>query len=264
MDKFWIWFSRINKIGAKKQNELLEKYKTPERIWNLRKEDLIRDLDKEQLDIVLNAKYREGIEKYVLYMKEHNIKMITIYDKKYPSKLRNIYDPPIVLYIIGDEDILQNFSIAIIGSRMCSNYGKNVAKHFAYNLSKQNINIIAGLANGIDTYSHMGAIQANKKTIAVIGSGLDIVYPVQNKKLCEDIVKSGGAIVTEYIVGTRPEKTNFPARNRIISGLSSGVLVVEAGKRSGTYITVDFALEQGKDIYAIPGNITSGTSIRYK
>lgn len=263
MDKYWVWFSRVNKIGAKAQNELLEIYKTPEKIWNLTKKELKKNLNDIQASIILDKTYRKDLEKYMDYMKKHNIKMLTIHDEKYPQKLRNIYDPPIVLYIIGNENIINNKSIAIIGSRMCTDYGMKMASNLAYNLSKNNINVISGLAKGIDTYAHLGAIRADKTTIAVIGSGLDIIYPRENKKIYESIVKKG-AIVSEYIIGTKPEKINFPARNRIISGLCDGVLVVEASPQSGTAITVDFALEQGKNIYAVPGNINSYTSIRNK
>ena len=252
MNKYWIWFSRINKIGAKAQNKLLEKYHNPERIWNLTKEELQEILDNKQVEIVLNQNNRENLEKYDEYMQKHKIKMITILDKKYPKKLRNIYDPPVVLYVKGNASIIDNLSIAIIGSRICSNYGKEVAKQFAYNLSKHNINILSGLARGIDTYAHIGAIQAKEITIAVMGNGLDIIYPEENRKIYDDIIKNNGAIISEYIVGTKPEKLNFPARNRIVSGLSEGILVVEANKKSGAFITVDFALEQGKNIYAIP------------
>ncbi len=252
MNKYWIWFSRINKIGAKAQNKLLEKYHNPERIWNLTKEELQEILDNKQVEIVLNQNNRENLEKYDEYMQKHKIKMITILDEKYPKKLRNIYDPPVVLYVKGNASIIDNLSIAIIGSRICSNYGKEVAKQFAYNLSKHNINILSGLARGIDTYAHIGAIQAKEITIAVMGNGLDIIYPEENRKIYDDIIKNNGAIISEYIVGTKPEKLNFPARNRIVSGLSEGILVVEANKKSGAFITVDFALEQGKNIYAIP------------
>ena len=252
MNKYWIWFSRINKIAAKAQNKLLEKYHNPERIWNLTKEELQEILDNKQVEIVLNQNNRENLEKYDEYMQKHKIKMITILDEKYPKKLRNIYDPPVVLYVKGNASIIDNLSIAIIGSRICSNYGKEVAKQFAYNLSKHNINILSGLARGIDTYAHIGAIQAKEITIAVMGNGLDIIYPEENRKIYDDIIKNNGAIISEYIVGTKPEKLNFPARNRIVSGLSEGILVVEANKKSGAFITVDFALEQGKNIYAIP------------
>lgn len=252
MDKYWIWFSRINKIGAITQNKLLNKYERPEKIWSLSKQQLQQDLSKEQIKIILDKSYKQNLEKYEEYMLQNNITMITIKDKKYPQNLRNIYDPPVVLYVKGNKSILNEPSIAIIGSRICSNYGKNVSKEFAYNLSKYNINIISGLARGIDTYAHIGTIEAKGKTIAILGSGLDIVYPTENIKLYNKIIQTGGAIVTEYIVGTKPEKLNFPERNRIISGLSNGILVVEASNKSGTAITVDFALEQGKDIYAVP------------
>jgi len=253
LNKYWIWFSRINKIGAKTQNELLEKYKSPENIWNLTRKELTKDkiINNEQIETILNTEYRKNLEKYAEYMHKNNIKMITIHDEKYPQKLCNIYDPPVVLYVMGNDSILNNLSLGIIGSRLCSNYGKHIAEHFAYNLSKHNINIISGLAKGIDVYAHMGTIKANKSTIAVVGCGLDIVYPKENREIFKKIIKSG-TIVSEYIIGTKPEKMNFPARNRIISGLADGILVVEASKKSGTFITVDFALEQGKNIYAIP------------
>lgn len=253
MSKYWIWFSRINKIGAKKQNELLKKYKQPKKIWNLTKEELEQNINLEQKDIeiILDKQYRMNLEKHVEYMQKNGIKLLTMHDKNYPYNLKNIYDPPVAVYIKGNEKILNNKSLAIIGSRMCSNYGKNVTESIAYNLSQYNINIISGLARGIDTYAHIGAIKANMPTIAVLGCGLDIVYPSENKKVFDSIVKNG-TIISEYALGTKPEKLNFPARNRIISGLSDGVLVVEACRKSGTFITVDFALEQGKNIYAIP------------
>ena len=253
LNKYWIWFSRINKIGAKAQNELLKKYKNPEVIWNLTKDELHQNsnLKKQEIEIILDVEYRKNLDKYMEYMQKNDIKMINIQEEKYPHNLRNIYDPPVVLYMKGNQEILKHKSIAIIGSRMCSDYGKKMAKQFAYNLSKYNINIISGLAKGIDTYAHIGTIYANKPTVAVIGCGIDIIYPEENKKIYNDILKNG-LIISEYVIGSRPEKLNFPQRNRIISGLSDGVLVVEAGKKSGTFITVDFALEQGKNVYAIP------------
>ena len=253
MNKYWIWFSMINKIGAKTQKDLLERYKTPEKIWRLTKDEIQKNniLDDNKIDIIINEKYRQNLDNYMEYMEKNSIKMITIQDEKYPEKLRNIYDPPVVLYVKGNEKILQIPSIAIIGSRNCSSYGKQTAMQFAYNLSKHNINIISGLARGIDTYAHLGAIKAQKPTIAVVGCGIDIIYPEENKNIFEKITENG-AVISEYAIGTKPEKTNFPARNRIISAISDGVLVVEAGKTSGSNITVDFALEHGKNVYSIP------------
>ncbi len=188
--------------------------------------------------------------------------MKTIYQnqEEYPEKLNKIYAPPAKLYVVGDEKILNKPSIAIIGCRNASQYGKRVAFKFAYELAQKGIVVISGLARGIDIYSHLGAIKAKGKTIAVLGSGFNHIYPAEHKKYCVDIIEKGGAIISEYEKNTKPIPTNFPIRNRIISGLSDGVLVVEAKQRSGTLITVDYALEQGKNVFIIPGNITSNNS----
>ena len=190
----------------------------------------------------------------------NKIKEIRRGDKNYPEKLMHIYNEPQTLYVIGNENILNEKSIAIIGCRKASDYGLNNAYKFGYGLAKKGICIISGFARGVDTYSHKGAIAAKGRTIAVLGCGLDIVYPPENVELYKQILMNGGAIVTEYPLGSKPEKYHFPARNRIISGLSDGILVVEAKERSGTLITVEHALEQGKDVYSIPGNITSQNS----
>ncbi len=182
----------------------------------------------------------------------NKIKIITIQDKSYPEKLKYIYNPPKKLYILGDESILNKTSIAMIGCRNCSEYGRKVSYKFAQELAKRNIIIVSGFARGIDTYAHQGVISIRERTIAVLGCGLDVIYPDENKELYKQILENGGAIVTEYPLGTAPLKQNFPARNRIISGLSDGVLVIEAKQRSGTLITVEHALEQGKDVYAVP------------
>lgn len=185
-------------------------------------------------------------------MLKNNIDIISIHDKEYPANLKQIYNPPIHLYIRGNKNILNNINIAIVGCRECSTYGKNVAQKFAFDLSKNGINIVSGLAKGIDSHSHLGSIYAKGKTIAVLGSGLDIIYPEENKYLANMILEKQGSIISEYPLGTKPTKTNFPARNRIISGISKAVIVVEAKKKSGTLITVDFALEQGRDVFVIP------------
>ncbi len=193
-------------------------------------------------------------------MKNNDIKIITLHDNKYPEKLKNIYDKPKVLYAKGNIKLLNEKSVAIVGCRDCSEYGKNMAKKLSYNLAKENICIISGLAKGIDTFSHIGALEAGGKTIAVIGNGLDYVYPLENRNLYERILLNDGLIVTEYNLGTRPERLNFPARNRIISGLSDAIVIVEAKEKSGALITAEFGLEQGKDVFAVPGNIDSVNS----
>ena len=180
--------------------------------------------------------------------------------KQYPKKLKNIQHPPKKLYCIGNLDLLNSNTIAIIGSRNCSIYGEKVAKDFSEKLSFNNITVISGLAKGIDTFAHIGTLKNNAKTIAVLGSGLDNIYPNENIGLYKSIILKGGLIISEYELGTKPLKQNFPARNRIISGLADAVLVIEAKQKSGTKITVDFALEQGKDVFVIPGNIYSKNS----
>ena len=260
--KYWIWFSRIEKLSSRKKEMLLIQYNLPEKIYNLDKFELthIEFLNYEEVEDVLNNKYRKNLEEYSKYMKKNNIQLITMFENEYPERLKNIYDKPVLLYVVGNTELLKRNSVAIVGSRNCSEYGKSISRKIAYNLAKQNICVISGLAKGIDKYSHIGALDATGKTIAVIGSGLDNIYPYENKNLYERIIKNDGLIVTEYVIGTKPCKINFPARNRIISGLSDAIVVVEAGLRSGALITADFGLEQGKEIFAIPGNINSFNS----
>lgn len=259
--KYWIWLSRLEGLSPKTLMELLERYKTPKKLWNKTKEELILDGIKEkQADEIVNPKCRHNLDKYLEYMNNNNIELINIYDEDYPDRLKVIYDPPVVLYVKGSKKILKEKGISIVGCRLCTKYGEKIAKKLSYNLSLNNINIISGLAKGIDSFAHKGSLMGPGKTLAVVGCGLDIVYPQENKKLFDEIISNGGAVISEYIIGTKPLAQNFPRRNRIISGLSDGVVVIEAREKSGTLITVDFALEQGKNIYAVPGNIDSPNS----
>lgn len=259
--KYWIWLSRLEGLSPKTLMELLERYKTPKELCNKTKEELILDGIKEkQADEIVNPKYRHNLDKYLEYMNNNNIELINIYDEDYPDRLKVIYDPPVVLYVKGNKKILKEKGISIVGCRLCTKYGEKIAKKLSYNLSLNNINIISGLAKGIDSFAHRGTLMAHGRTLAVVGCGLDRVYPQENKKLFDEIISNGGAVISEYIIGTKPLAQNFPRRNRIISGLSDGVVVIEAREKSGTLITVDFALEQGKNIYAVPGNIDSPNS----
>ena len=261
-NKYWIWFSRIEKLSVIKKGLLLNKFKNPQNIWNLKKQELsdISELDENNVNEILEKKYRENLDKYQSYIEKNKIQMITLYDSNYPEQLKQIYDKPIVLYAIGNIDLLHKSGVAIVGCRECSEYGKKTAQKMGYELAKRDICIISGLAKGIDKYSHIGALEAEGSTIAIIGNGLDYIYPYENKNLYERIIRNNGLIVTEYIVGTKPNKLNFPARNRIISGLSTGVVVIEAKEKSCSLITADFALEQGKDVFAVPGNIDNPNS----
>ena len=183
------------------------------------------------------------------------IQEIKLNELAYPYLLSQINNPPKILYVLGNVEILREKSIAIVGCRECSKYGEKVATELAYNLGKNNIITVSGLAKGIDSYCHIGSIKAKARTIAVVAHGLDMIYPKEHRDLAINILQHGGAIVSEYKVGEKPKKENFPARNRIISGLAKSTVIVEAKMHSGALITANFALEQNREVFAVPGNI---------
>lgn len=292
--KYWIWFSLIKRLGCVRKNKLLKIYGTPEKIYKLSKRELLKvdGIGEETVTNIIEAKNEKILNYHIKYMEENNIDIIHICEKSYPQILKQIYDAPVSLYIRGNKEILNGKNIGIVGCRECTDYGKKAAKYFAYNLSKEkSVNIVSGLAKGVDSYAHWGSVGANiecenvkncgkkqvncgktnndcgkikngcGKTIAVLGNGLDMIYPKENIELANEIIRNGGAIISEYPCGTKPDKMNFPARNRIISGMSQGIIVIEAKEKSGTLITVDFALEQGRDVFVVPGNINSINSV---
>jgi len=188
------------------------------------------------------------------------MQIITIKDKNYPELLKKIYNPPQKLYIFGKLKKQEKYPLAIVGARKISNYGKRITRLFAETLAKAGMTIVSGLAIGVDGLAHQIALEKNARTIAVLGSGLNIIYPPAHKKLAQGIIDSGGAVISEYPPNTSPTKKTFPARNRIISGLSFGVLVVEASKKSGALITARTAIEQGREVFVIPGRINDFNS----
>jgi len=183
--------------------------------------------------------------------------ILTPEDEAYPERLREIYDPPAVLWIRGNVELLARPGIAVVGTRHPSPYGSGMAEMLSRDLANRRLVILSGMARGVDTAAHKGALEAKGKTVAVWGTGIDVIYPKENKKLAENIVASGGTIVSEYPLGTFPAPQNFPIRNRILSGMSVGVLVIEAAEYSGTRITARCAMEQNRDVYAVPGNVTN-------
>lgn len=251
-----VWFSKLDRLSIKKKHMLI-KYKTVKEIYEFSKRKLksLKYLSEKNIENIMDKNIRNEAYKDLEYIEKNNIEIININDKRYPENLKQIYDPPISIYVKGNENILNKESIAIVGCRSMSKYGEKAAMYFSKNLAREKINIVSGLARGIDSVAHIGAIMEEGVTIAVIGSGIDIEYPKENAKIYKDIVRSGGAIISEYPLGTKPMQMNFPARNRIISGISNKILVVEAKLKSGTLITVDFALDQNKEIYVVPGNI---------
>ncbi len=190
--KYWIWLSRVEGLNPKLLNDLLEKYNDPKVIWNKTKEELIGEgLKESYANCITNNVYKKDLDKYLKYMINNNIQIITIRDKSYPDKLKVIYDPPIVLYVKGDKKILNEKSIAIVGCRLCTIYGENVSKNLAYNLSLNNINVVSGLAKGVDSYAHKGCLDSFGKTVAVVGCGLDRIYPTENANLFNQIIRQG-------------------------------------------------------------------------
>lgn len=231
--------------------QLLEIWNWPSNyIYNLKN---IKDEIKEKIIFSRNEDY---IKKLFNLINQHNIDIITIYDKEYPKQFHHIYDSPKILYKKGEIIEKDELAIAIVGSRKATSYGKWATEKFVRELVNLEVTIVSGLALGIDSVAHRVALEENGRTIGVIGNGLDTVYPKKNKDLYEE-VSNNGAIITEYFLGVPPLAYNFPQRNRLISGLSLGVIVIEAKEKSGTLITAHHALEQGKEVFALPGNINS-------
>ena len=253
-----IWFSRIE-ISNRIKIKLLEKY-TEKELYFLEKDVLENfGLKQKEIEKILDGNLKgEYNNKLIKIMEEEKIRCLRYTDNEYPYILRQIPDFPVYLFVKGNLNILNNESYAIVGSRKASLFGVRCANAIAYNIAKDNINVVSGLALGIDAAAHLGALRLGYgKTIAVLGNGLleEDFYPKENLNIYKEILNKEGAIVSEYIIFTKPNKYHFPARNRIISGLSSKIIVVEAAEKSGSLITVDFALEQGRDVYAVPGNI---------
>jgi DNA processing protein len=209
---------------------------------------------------IFDGKARRAAEEEAEQLTAKSATLLTLASPEYPERLKEIYDPPPVLWVRGDVGLLSRPSIAIVGTRHPSPYGMQVAEMLARDLSARRLVIVSGMARGIDTCAHKGALTARSPNVAVWGTGIDVVYPKENRKLAEEILATGGTIVSEMPMGTFPAPQNFPRRNRIISGLSVGVLVVEASENSGTRVTARCAAEQDRDLYAVPGNVTSKNS----
>lgn len=250
-------------VGPRAATKLLERFGSADAVFEARRSELESVLVKkpETVESIMKREFAEKALEELENVKRLGGDILILDDGSYPNLLREIADPPITLYVMGDwQACLDQPCVGVIGSRMCSTYGKNAAEMLARDLASRGICVVSGLARGIDTSAHRGAIAGGGKTIAVMGTGLDAVYPKENGKLVNEILESGGAVVTQFPLGTPPIPENFPYRNRIISGLSYGVLIVEASERSGSLITARLAMEQNREVMAVPGNITSGNS----
>jgi len=254
----WILLGKIPHLGPKKSRELVEYFGSPQEVFSasFNKLSEIPGIGKEIANIVTNKARNISVEEDLKLIKKFNVQIITFQDTRYPFNLQNIFDPPPLLYVRGELREEDKDALAIVGTRRATIYGKLVARRLAREIAEEGITIVSGMARGIDTAAHWGALEAGGRTIAVLGSGVDTVYPPENKQLMDKIIEKG-AVVSEFPLKSLPEASHFPQRNRIISGLSRGVLVVEAPLRSGALITAEFALEQGREVFAVPGSINS-------
>ena len=266
--EYWLYLSRVKGMESGRRRILLDMFGTPEEIYKaseaaLRSIPLLEDYHIDQLLSYRSTDYEKEMEKFI----RAGIGFVTVNEKEYPDRLRNIPDAPPFLFYRGELPLNDKPAVAMVGSRKCSMYGREMCMKFSYELAAAGIEIISGMAAGVDGFAHRGAIKAEGKTFAVLGCGVDVCYPSMNRDIFDTLSgkrdeektvgekKSYGGIISEYYPGDKALPYNFPQRNRIISGLCDILLVVEAGKKSGTFITVDHALEQGREIFAIPGRI---------
>lgn len=252
---YWIGFSRVPGIGPSRFQKLIDYFGSAREAWHANPGELSAiGLDKRSIVSFVSARQKVDPDAELRRIEKLSVTVLTWDDPAYPSLLKQIADPPFVLYVRGELLPRDEWAVAVVGTRSASIYGKEVARKLASGLASGGVTIVSGLAMGIDTQAHHAALDAGGRTVAVLGSGVDIIYPPRNRKLAEKIIERG-AIVSEFPVGTRPESGNFPRRNRIISGLSLGVIMVEGAAKSGARITIDYALAQGRETFAVPGNI---------
>jgi DNA processing protein len=255
-----LWLSTLFNFGSRKQNALLEHFGNAKNIFNAPADVLHNSflLTENNIKTLLASRDETLLKNFQNYMEKSSIQFFPRGHKNYPEILSIIPDPPVGLFVMGELPDIK-YAVALIGSRRCSEYGLSAARMLAKPMARHGVAVISGMARGIDSMAHKAALEGGGKTVAVLGCGVDVCYPPENRALRNEIIKNG-CVVSEYPPGTEPHPSFFPARNRIISGLSSVVVVVEAGKKSGTLITVTQALEQSREVMAVPGNITSQLS----
>ena len=260
--KYWLGFNAVSGIGPAKIQALLGAFGDLEPAWRA-SEGQLREIgfDARAIDNLRETRQTLDLDRLVGQVEASGAHVLTWDSPDYPSLLRQIPAAPPVIFVRGGFEPVDQWAVAIVGTRRLSAYGRLVAHDLATGLARNGITIVSGLARGIDGVAHRAALEADGRTIAVMGCGIDRVYPPEHRDLAHAIVAGQGAIVTDFPLGTEPSSANFPARNRLISGLSLGVLVIEAGERSGALITARFALEQDREVFAVPGNVNSPVSV---
>ncbi len=261
-NEYLLVLNAITGLGNRKKLQLLLKFRSASKIFSLTQEEweLENVISSCAVEQILTFDKEDFLKREYALMKSEGVSVVTLIDSEYPDCIKTIADAPLVLYIKGTLNVKFEKALAMVGSRRASLYGLNTCERFATELSDYGFTIVSGMARGIDTAAHRGALKSSSPTIAVLGCGLTHVYPPENKTLMNDIVNNG-AVISEFAMQMPPLAYNFPRRNRIISGLSCGVIVVEAAKKSGALITADFALDQGRDVYAIPGKIDNPAAL---
>lgn len=259
--EYLLALNSIPDVGFVRINNLAKRFGGIKQIFGAGRSELeeVEKIGPKIAAAIMNCDKENALGREMELIERYGVKVISCFDEAYPANLKEIYDPPVILYVKGELKDDDRYSIGIVGSRHASRYGLQTAERLGRELAARGITVVSGLARGIDAAGHRGALKANGRTIAVLGSGLANIYPEEHMGLADEIA-GAGAVVSEFPMATEPYKDNFPRRNRIISGLSLGVIVVEAAKNSGALITTDFALEQGRELFAVPGQACSATS----
>ncbi|MBC2756411.1 MAG: DNA-protecting protein DprA [Desulfobacteraceae bacterium] len=257
----WLALKNVNGVGNHLYKRLIDRFETPEKVFGAKKSELIwvSGVSERIAGAIKGFRFSDSIKNEIALAEKQQCRIITSADPEYPPLLHHIPDPPPYIYVKGRLEETDK-SVAVVGSRNASSYGKSMATRLSRELASLGLNIVSGMARGIDTAAHMGAISAKGRTFAVLGSGLGVIYPPENRRLHDEIIENG-AVISEFPIMEEPNAYNFPARNRIISGMTLGTLVVEATQRSGSLITARLAGEQGREVFAVPGSINSAKSI---
>ncbi len=259
--KYWVAFSKIESVGPQKLQKINRYFVDMERAWSGTYPEFKRaGLSDNDTELINRARISIDPDKEWENLLKLNIQVLHLKQDKYPKLLKEIYSPPPILYVRGTIPDNMDFAVAVVGTRKITDYGRQTTAEIVKPLARSGIVIVSGLALGVDALAHRSCLEAGGQTVAVLGCGLEETYPVTNRRLGQEIVAAGGALISEYPPGTQPLKQHFPARNRIISGLSRGVLVIEGGEDSGSLITAKCALEQNREVMAVPGNINCPTS----
>lgn len=258
--KYWVGFNLVKGIGAARLRRLIDYFGSVEAAWIAPSQSLLAaGLNQKLVENFLLLRSDVSLDRVWERLQESGIKVLTWEDQAYPKRLIEIDQPPPVLYLRGDLLPEDDWAVAVVGTRRITGYGRQVAEEISSFLANNGITVISGLARGVDSVAHKSALDAGGRSLAVLGNGVDQIYPPEHRRLADAIVQHG-ALISDYPPGTPPDSVNFPPRNRIISGLSQAVVIVEAGERSGALITANFAAEQGRDVFAVPGNINAPQS----